>query len=121
MPDRNYKTPETTIYRQIGDELVVVQLDTADYYYFTPETKTVLEFFKSPQSLSTFCDKAGIKEKSDERNELKSFCQLLLQKQILKETKEISPESPKEKIHYRRAGFLREGDKKLDQISFGCP
>jgi hypothetical protein len=117
MAMKHLKTPETTVYRKVGNELVVIQLDTAHFYYFSPETENVLEYFKSPATLDQLIGEAG----ANEKEHLLEFCHLLLEKQILKETKPDKKAAPKMSSPYKRPVYLREGEKTLEQISFASP
>jgi hypothetical protein len=114
-----YFTPESTIYRRVENELVVVQLDTGRYFYFSPETEQFLNFFRSPHSLEQFCE--GTEAAFSDIDELKQFCRFLTQKEILQVASKPASEPEIPAHSFLKPSLLREGEKTIDQISFGCP
>lgn len=114
-------TPESTIYRQVSDELVVIQLDTGCFYYFNPETQDFLDFFREPRNLDDFFGAASLSEQgAEERAYLKDFSDFLLKNQVIQSvSKTKAPFATK--ISYKKPRFLRKGEKTLDEITFLCP
>ncbi|MEZ4751551.1 MAG: hypothetical protein R3B54_13310 [Bdellovibrionota bacterium] len=108
--------PNSTVYRNVSDELVVIQLETGRFYYFTSDTKEFLDYFQQPRSLD-FLD--GGDDQEDPQY-LKEFCKFLLEKKIL-EKSEAADESPALNGRLAKPTFLREGEKTLDEITFLCP
>jgi len=115
---------ETTIYRDISDELLVIQLETGLFYYFNPKTKTYLDFFKQPRPFSNLLLGLHLDEDAEECEYLKGFCDFLLKNQILV-TVEIEAELTEEEeiaeLKYNKPIFLRKGEKTLDEVTFLCP
>ncbi len=108
MAELCYQVPESTIYRKVSEELVLIQLDTGKFYYFNPETEAFLDFFKAPRSLST------------EDPDLHTFVEFLLQNKILKKTKPLDS-TDSDGFPEGKPALLREGEKNLDEITFLCP
>ena len=116
------KTPETTVYRNVNGELVVIQLETSRFYYFSSEAEAILDFFKSANSLDGLIEQSNVlKADPKEIEHIKEFCHSLLDKKILQLEKKVGRQPLKNKMTYRRPTFLREGEKTLDQISFASP
>ncbi len=116
-------TPESTVYRRVSDELVVIQLDTGYFYYFNPETEEFLDFFRKPRPLGDYCKAVQLQDPdSNEGEYLKNFCSFLLENKILRKVdpQEHSP-IPLSKMSYRKPQFVRKGEKTLDEITFLCP
>ena len=116
-----YHTPESTIYRRISDELVVIELQSGRFFYFNPPTEKLLDFFKEARSLPEFVDGAGLTEKEPEKQHLEKFCQFLLEKGILENVGSASEFAFVGTVDYGRPELIREGERTLDEITFLCP
>lgn len=108
--------PNSTVYRNVSDELVVIQLETGRFYYFTADTKEFLDYFQQPRSLESL----GESDEQADSQYLKDFCKFLLEKKIL-EKSGASDENPGLNGRLAKPTFLREGEKTLDEITFLCP
>lgn len=111
--------PNSTVYRNVSDELVVIQLETGKFYYFTAATKDFLDFFQQPRSMDSCLD-GGPEEGLEDPQYLKDFCKFLLEKKILEKCEGDEAAKPTEP-KFVRPTFLREGEKTLDEITFLCP
>ncbi|MCB0405688.1 MAG: hypothetical protein KDD51_12975 [Bdellovibrionales bacterium] len=108
--------PNSTVYRNVSDELVVIQLETGRFYYFTADTKEFLDYFQQPRSLESL----GDGEEQEDPQYLKNFCKFLLEKKIL-EVSDAGDSGPALHGRLAKPTFLREGEKTLDEITFLCP
>lgn len=109
--------PESTVFRKVAEELIVLQLDTAHFYYFNPETKEWLDYLRQPRSLQQIEDLG--KAHGLDHSELGRFCKELLTKGILRESSEAAV--PGDGItRSQMPRLLRDPGKTLDQLSFTC-
>lgn len=117
MNEERYQTSGSAIYREVGDELVVIQVDTGCFYYFNRTTKQFLDFFRSPSNLDAFVECAGLAD-GTERGYLENFLGSLKEKRILETPPASLPsENSGAVAGYARPALLREGEKKLDEIA----
>lgn len=107
--DRSLVTSDDVVYRTVQNETLVVQLESGEIYYFSPKTREFLDVLKRPVTLSTH----------PEKETLHAFCQVLLEKQILKETDD--PGVPLTATFGEELAFLRKDEKTIDDIVFLCP
>lgn len=114
MKTKNYIVPSTTVFRKVGEELVVVQLETSRFYFFSPETEKFLEDFRAPRDLDSYCAAT----KADPAY-LKEFCRELAERKLISET-EVPAEPVTQEGGYLAPLFLREAEWTLDQLSFTC-
>lgn len=101
-------TSDDVVYRNVQGETVVVHLESGEIYHFSENTRDFLDRFKNPTSLD---DNSPAK--------IREFCQLLLEKQILRESQNPVgriPEGFDDDL-----SFLRKDDKTIDDIVFLCP
>lgn len=106
--DRTVVTSDDVVYRTVQEETLVVQLESGEIFHFTPKTFEFLEAFKQPRKLG-----------SDGSKDIRDFCQLLLDKQILRESTEGGSAIP-DRFEDGLA-FLRKDDRNIDDIVFLCP
>lgn len=113
-------TPESTLYREVDGELVVIQLDSGHFYYFSSETKLMLDFFRKPRKLSTFLERAALNE-AEKGQPIKQLCEFLLAEKILVYSEE--QEQPVDIFDYsgELPRFKRKGNCTLDELTFLCP
>lgn len=117
MDQERYRTSESAVYREVGNELVVIQVDTGHFYYFNQTTKQLLDFFRHPAKLDDFLSRAGLTDDA-ECGYLASFLDNLKGKRILEETQSSNELAPATQVsNYTRPTLLREGEKKLDEIA----
>lgn len=116
------QTPDSTVYRLVDDELVLIQLDTGHIFYFNACAKTLLDFFRAPKKLASFMDVTGLDDtRKEDRDYLSEFCDFLIQHKILKKTTVAVEGSDEQKLPYSKPVFLRKADKTLDEVSFLSP
>ncbi len=117
MDEERYRTSESAVYREVGNELVVIQVETGHFYYFNKTTKQFLDFFRHPAKLDDFLSRAGLSDDA-ELTYLKTFLCTLKDKRILEATEAtgVIP-SGGEVSSYDRPTLIREGEKKLDEIA----
>lgn len=108
-----YQTSDKIITRIINGELIVIQLDTGRYHYFSNDTKEFLESFKDGMSVEGF--------DLSQRKEIQDLVDVLLEREILKKASASSKPLKNEKKSRTLPRFLRDGEKTLDQISFASP
>ena len=48
------------IYRKFDDELLVVQLETGYFFYFTSNSKGIFDFFTLPRTIESYFAASGI-------------------------------------------------------------
>jgi len=105
------------IYRKFDDELLVVQLETGYFFYFTPHTKTVFDFFAVPQTLEAYFMAAGIAEEDAlERKYLENFLGFLTENNLLAKCPPID-EVSLPSVPYHRPKLLRRSDNRIDDIA----
>lgn len=122
MSDLFCQTPDSTVYRLVDDELVLIQLDTGYIYYFNAGAKSLLDFFRAPKRLTSFWDVSGLDdERADDRKYLAEFCDFLIQNKILKTATVAVETSDDTKVTYAKPVFLRKAEKTLDEVSFLSP
>lgn len=115
-------TPESIVFREVRNELVVIQLDTGQILYFSKGTQDLLNFFKQPKKLEAYLAATETAETPSEVAHLKNLTQFLVDNRLLEETavgNSFDPAAPK--LSYSRPEFLRLDEKTLDQIAFLCP
>lgn len=95
----------STIFKRIEDELVVVQLQTGEVFYFNSDSEPVFEALKEPKTLR--------------EDPLRAFGEFLKENQIAQEV-QASP-SDFQLDEGKQPEFLRRGEKKLDELTFLCP
>ena len=115
--ESGYLTPESTIYRQVEDELVVIQLDTGHIYYFNPSTESFLDFFRAPRSFSDFLQTSKLDEGKDEAQYLERFLNTLYDMKLLQKADSQDTSVPPP-LDYSRPLFLRKAERTLDEITF---
>ena len=54
MNEERFQTSSAAIYREVGEELVVIQVDTGCVYYFNKTTKRCLDFFRDAATVTEF-------------------------------------------------------------------
>jgi hypothetical protein len=117
MTEVIYVIPETTVYRRVYEELVTIQLQSGDFFYFNPEAEEFFEFFREPRPLSQFCDLRRLP--SSEREYLKSFCSILVESGLISTSiagaREGAVSLP---VDYIRPALIRRGEEKLDEVAF---
>ena len=111
MKSQSYVVPQSTVFRKVGEELVVVQLETSRFYFFNSATEPFLEAFREPRSVESF-------SKTDSAY-LKEFCKVLVEKQLMREAVSEINDSV-EAATYEKPELLREADWTLDQLTFTC-
>ena len=108
--DKSYVTSDDVVYRKVQDETLVVQLESGEIFHFSSETREFLDALKTP------CSTVGLP--SD--HSVRLFFQLLLEKQIIRETNE--PGVPlSESIGGGNLSFFRKDDRTIDDVVFLCP
>jgi hypothetical protein len=112
----SYQTSDSAVYREVGNELVVIQVDTGHFYYFNQTTKQFLDFFRHPAKLDDFITRAGLTD-DEELGYLKSFLGTLKDKRILEASPGADEPSAASLAAYSRPALIREGEKKLDEIA----
>ncbi len=116
MNETCYQTSVSAVYREVGDELVVIQVDTGSFYYFNRTTKQFLDFFRNPAKLGDFVEAAHLKDGS-EQGYLEAFLAELREKRILESSQAMGKPAGQLPGEYSRPTLLREGEKKLDEIA----
>lgn len=101
----------------MAEELVVLQLDTSHFYFFSPATQGWLEYLRKPKSWSQLIAHGQTLGASPEQ--LQEFCQDLLQKRILQES-ESPAVADATALPTAVPRLLRDPGKTLEQLSFTC-
>ncbi|MBI4406001.1 MAG: hypothetical protein HY537_17710 [Deltaproteobacteria bacterium] len=121
MNEQTFIAPESTIYRQVSDELVVIQLDTGFFFYFSPETSAFLDFFRQARTLADFLESIGLNEsQASEKEYIHVFIEFLTSHQIIIRT-DFPSHGPLTHFSYCRPVFYRKGERVLDEVAFLCP
>jgi len=121
MENQVFCTPETTVYRQVKDELVVIQLESGKFFYFNPTTKEVLDYFKTPRSFGAFLIAAEATPTSERGVQLREFCRLLLENQLISEAESVSDSLVEAVKMSMPPSLIRRGEQTLDELTFLCP
>jgi hypothetical protein len=116
MNEERFQTSSAAIYREVGEELVVIQVDTGCFYYFNKTTKRFLDFFRDAATVTEFLDR--VDAASGDTEYLEEFCRSLVSKRILEPARGAgAPRAAAVAPEYSRPTFLREGEKRLDEIA----
>ena len=114
-----YQTSKNTVSRVIGNELIVIQLDTGRYHYFTQSTEELLAYFKEGATLESYISNESIDD--GEKKKLEELCAQLLERKILETSQRLAQKVRTSKRKFNSPRFLRDGEKTIDQISFLSP
>ena len=115
----NYQLSPKTVSRVIDDELIVIQLDTGRYHYFSKDTDSFLNSFKDGLSPDDYA--SAYELDPVEKKHILELCQWLHDRNILVPQLGARDRKCLKDRPYRRPQFLRDGEKTLDQISFASP
>jgi hypothetical protein len=114
---RSLSVSPSTVYRQIGDELIVIQADSGVFYYFNPGTKGLLDLLRCPRDLGQLYESLGLDSQAEERRYLNEFTEFLLDEGILQPSPAEAAEAAPRPAGYERPQFLRRGDRKLEDLA----
>ena len=104
-----YRIPPEVVYREIDGEVVILNSDIGEFYFFSRDIKPVLDSLRQPGTLVT-------SELSlEEQKSLDELILFLKQKQLLDST-EASADTPNVTVQ-RAPQFLRKGERTLDEIA----
>ena len=122
---KKLQLPESSVYRKIHGEIILVQLETSRYFHFNEASEEFFTYFKEPKGMDDFFDSYNVTPET-EREHLKNFAKYLITQSILKETdgtpaKSNSSNPKNSESAYQRPNLLKEGTQKLEEISFACP
>lgn len=120
MADSIFCVPKTTVYRNTPGQCVAIELNEGRIHYFSEKTETFLDFFKEPRRLTDFFNKAGVAT-AEEQGYLEEFCQMLVKKRLLITSDREEPGGTSQNIQYEKPAYVREDERRLDEISFACP
>jgi hypothetical protein len=109
----------SALYRQFDGELLVVQLQTGHFFYFTPNTKLIFDFFQEPQTLGAYLLASGLSDAGEEREYFERFFAQLVQCRIV-EPAAASESLPLPKTTYSRPALLRIQEGKLADVALLC-
>jgi hypothetical protein len=118
MSDSTFQVPESTLYRKVYDELIAVQIESGEFYYFTPDSETFFEYFRDPRTLEQYFAAARLgPEAETERTQVQNFCGFLVENGLLV-TRPEPALLDEVQVEYARPQFLRRGEQKLDEVAF---
>jgi len=99
-------TCDSVVFRKVGENLVVVHLDTGQIAHFTVGTQPMLEFFREPATWEEFCEAAQIPLHSAESQHARAFADKLLELKFLEETNSRESNTPANTVPYARPKLL---------------
>ena len=119
--------PSTTVYREVSDELVVIEIESGLVYYFSLSTRYILDYFQKPSTLEALIENAAKKKgySREEERHLTDFISFLKEKALLVDCADKSQAAPAPEEgtvelsgdEYVRPRFLSLADKTLDEIT----
>ena len=114
-------TSEFVVFRNVGEELIVIHLNSGQLYHFTANTKDLLEFFKQPKTLDSYFKAAQVEDQAGEVEHLRNLASFLVEQNILEESSVGEAGESELSFLYSRPNFVRFDDKTLDQIAYLDP
>lgn len=118
--NRSLFLPRSSVYKEYGGQLVIIELESGGIFYFSASTTQVVKFFAVPRTLGQFL----MDKTEEEKAYLRTFCDYLIEKQILRFSEEEGQNAPiPESLprSYERPILIKEELRKLDDISFLSP
>jgi len=112
--DDGLLTSESAVYRVVDDKLLVVELGSGEFYYFSKETKSFLDHFKHPCSLDSYL---GI----DESRKHEDYCEAvedLVEKNILVRQAVVERQETCAPAHKILPKFLGKAEIDLGSLNF---
>ena len=116
-----YQVPDTTIYQQAPEGLVVVELDGGAVYHFNHAAQAVLDHFREPDDVDGLIRALGVD--GVEAQHLRQLCEMLVERRILRPHAAPVARAPRARSGpYARPVLLRQERKVADDLrALGSP
>lgn len=123
MKNVGYQVSESAIYKKFSEELIVIQVETGKFYYFSSSTESLLNFFKTPQRFEHYLETIDPSRRDEETvTYLEDFCDFLLQNKILRAIERFEDKKTSSaQSSFEKPQFLRKGEKNLEDLTLLCP